>query len=88
MKNFLILLSIIFLITLTSLVKSSTRKLEAKIYNTEEQIKILNDKKELILLENDFLSSPERLFKLKKSFLEENLIPLKIKKFLNINNEK
>tara|TARA_B100001057_G_scaffold496856_1_gene599435 strand:- start:6253 stop:6519 length:267 start_codon:yes stop_codon:yes gene_type:complete len=88
MKNFLIMLPIIFLITLTSLVKSSTRKLEAKIYNTEEQIKILNDKKELILLENDFLSSPERLFKLKKSFLEENLIPLKIKKFLNINNEK
>ena len=80
------MLTIIFLITLTSLVKSSTRQLEAKIFNTEEQIKILKDKKELILLENNFLSSPERLFELKKLFLEENLITLKLKKFVNTNN--
>ena len=86
MKNFFVILLVIFLIVLTSLVKSSTRKLEAKIFNTEEQIKILNDKKELILLENNFLSSPERLFELKKLFLEEELITLKLKKFININD--
>ena len=86
MKNFFVILLVIFLIISTSLVKSSTRKLEAKIFNTEEQIKILNDKKELILLENDFLSSPERLFELKKLFLEEELISLKLKKFIKINN--
>tara|TARA_Y100001958_G_scaffold117053_1_gene84093 strand:- start:105 stop:374 length:270 start_codon:yes stop_codon:yes gene_type:complete len=86
MKNFFVILLVIFLIISTSLVKSSTRKLEAKIFNTEEQIKILNDKKELILLENNFLSSPERLFELKKLFLEEELIYLNLKKFININN--
>ena len=86
MKNFLVILLVIFLIILTSLVKSSTRKLEAKIFNTEEQIKILNDKKELILLENSFLSSPGRLFELKKLFFEEDLIPLKLEKFININD--
>ena len=86
MKFFLITLLVIFLIISTSLVKSSTRQLEAKIFNTEEQIKILKDKKELILLENNFLSSPERLFELKKLFLEENLITLKLKKFVNTNN--
>tara|TARA_B100001248_G_C27014368_1_gene289082 strand:- start:36 stop:305 length:270 start_codon:yes stop_codon:yes gene_type:complete len=86
MKNFLVILLVIFLIISTSLVKSSTRKLEAKIFNTEEQIKILNDKKELILLENNFLSSPGRLFELKKLFFEEDLIPLKLKKFININD--
>ena len=80
MKNFFVILLVISLIVLTSLVKSSTRKLEAKIFNNEEQIKILNDKKELILLENNFLSSPERLFGLKKLFLEEELISLKLKK--------
>ena len=85
MKNFLVILLVIFLIISTSLVKSSTRKLEAKIFNTEEQIKILNDKKELILLENNFLSSPERLFELNKLFFKEDLIPLKFKKFININ---
>ena len=86
MKNFLVICLVIFLIISTSLVKSSTRKLEAKIFNTEEQIKILNDKKELILLENSFLSSPGRLFELKKLFFEEDLIPLKLKKFININD--
>tara|TARA_A100001388_G_C28650708_1_gene441803 strand:+ start:250 stop:519 length:270 start_codon:yes stop_codon:yes gene_type:complete len=86
MKNFFVILLVISLIVLTSLVKSSTRKLEAKIFNNEEQIKILNDKKELILLENNFLSSPERLFGLKKLFLEEELIPLELKNFVNINN--
>ena len=86
MKNFFVTLLVIFLIVSTSLVKSSTRKLEAKIFNIEEQIKILNDKKELILLENNFLSSPERLFELKKLFFEEKLIPLKIKNFVNMNN--
>ena len=86
MKNFLVILLVIFLIISTSLVKSSTRKLEAKIFNTEEQIKILNNKKELILLENSFLSSPGRLFELKKLFFEEDLIPLKLKKFININD--
>ena len=86
MKNFLLILFVVFLIIATSLVKSSTRELEAKIFNTEEQIKILKDKKELILLENNFLSSPERLFKLKKLFLEKELISLKLKKFINIKN--
>ena len=86
MKNFLVICLVIFLIISTSLVKSSTRQLEAKIFNTEEQIKILNDKKELILLENSFLTSPGRLFELKKLFFEEDLIPLKLKKFININD--
>ena len=86
MKNFLLILFVVFLIISTSLVKSSTRELEAKIFNTEEQIKILKDKKELILLENNFLSSPERLFELKKLFLEKELISLKLKKFINIKN--
>ena len=86
MKNFFLILLVIFLIVSTSLVKSSTRELEAKIFNIEEQIKLLNDKKELILLENNFLSSPERLFELKKLFLEEELISLNLKKFININN--
>ena len=42
--------------------------------------------KNLILLENSFLSSPGRLFELKKLFFEEDLIPLKLKKFININD--
>tara|TARA_B100000989_G_scaffold248395_1_gene195814 strand:- start:156 stop:428 length:273 start_codon:yes stop_codon:yes gene_type:complete len=82
MKNYLIISFIITLIILTSLVKTSTRDLEAKIFTNQEEIKLLSDKKELILLEYNFLSSPERLFELKESLFNENLISLNLKKFL------
>ena len=45
MKNYLIILFLIILIILTSLVKTSTRDLEAKIFTNQEEIKLLSDKK-------------------------------------------
>ena len=66
MKNYFIIFFILILIVLTSLIKSSTRELESQIYTLEEDVKTLSDKKDLILLENNFLSSPDRLFYLKK----------------------
>tara|TARA_Y100000992_G_scaffold298871_1_gene264748 strand:+ start:1514 stop:1789 length:276 start_codon:yes stop_codon:yes gene_type:complete len=89
MKNYLIIILILVLIIFTSLIKTSTRNLETKIFNRKEQIKILSNKKELILLENNFLSSPERLFELKKTLFEDNLITLKFEKFIFLDpNEK
>ena len=82
MKNYLIISFILILIILTSLVKTSTRDLEAKIFTSKEELKLLSDKKDLILLENNFLSSPERLFELKKLLLDQNLISLNLKKFI------
>ena len=86
MKKYLLISFTVILIILTSLVKTSTRNLEAKIFANKEEIKLLSDKKDLILLENNFLSSPERLFKLKKSLLNENLISLNLKKFIILEN--
>ena len=86
MKKYLLISFIVILVILTSLVKTSTRNLEAKIFANKEEIKLLSDKKDLILLENNFLSSPERLFKLKKSLLNENLISLSLKKFIILEN--
>ena len=89
MKNYLIIILILVLIIFTSLIKTSTRNLETKIFNRKEQIKNLSNKKELILLENNFLSSPERLFELKKTLFEDNLITLKFEKFIFLDpNEK
>jgi len=82
MKNYLLISIIVILIILTSLVKTSTRDLEAKIFTNKEEIKLLSDKKDLILLENNFLSSPERLFELKRLLLDQNLISLNLKKFI------
>ena len=82
MKNYFFIIIIIILINLTSFIKTTTREIEAKIFNSEEQIKILIEKKELILLENNFLSSPERLFEFKKKLFDKKLIPLKLEKFV------
>ena len=86
MKNYLIILFLIVLIILTSLVKSSTRDLEAKIFTNQEEIKILSDEKDLILLEYIFLSSPERLFEFKKTLFEENLMSINLNKLIFLKN--
>tara|TARA_B100001027_G_C16091360_1_gene251874 strand:+ start:222 stop:500 length:279 start_codon:yes stop_codon:yes gene_type:complete len=86
MKNYIIITFILILIIFTSLVKTSTRDLEAKIFSNEEEIKLLSDKKDLMLLEHNFLSSPERLYDLKNSLFDENLIPLNSKKFIFLKN--
>ena len=86
MKNYLIILFLIILIILTSLVKTSTRDLEAKIFTNQEEIKILSDEKDLILLEYIFLSSPERLFEFKKTFFEENLMSINLNKLIFLKN--
>ena len=87
MKIYIIVIFIVILIIFTSLVKNSTRELEAKIFNSEEKIKILIDKKELILLENNFLSSPERLFEFKKLLFKNNLTSLNLDKFIIMKND-
>ena len=87
MRNFIIIFIILILIIFTSLIKTSTRDLEAKIFKSEEQIKVLSDKKELILLENNFLSSPERLFEFKKLLFKNNLTSLNLDKFIIMKND-
>ena len=86
MKNFTIITFILILIIFTSLVKTSTRDLEAKIFTNEEEIKLLSDKKELILLEHNVLSSPERLYMLKKLLFNKSLISLNLNKFIFLEN--
>ncbi len=86
MKNYIIITFLLILIIFTSLVKTSTRDLEAKIFTYKEEIKLLSDKKELMLLEHNYLSSPERLYELKNSLFNENLIPLDLKKFIFLKN--
>ena len=45
MKKYLIFISVTSLIIFTSIIKTSTRELETKIFNLEEKIKILGEKK-------------------------------------------
>ena len=76
MKKYIILFGTIFLIITTSIVKSSTRQLEKKIFILEEEVKILDEKFNFLLLESDYLTTPERLIGLKEKIFKDKFFPL------------
>ena len=93
MNKSIIILTILFLILFTALVKNSTKRIEDKIFSNEENIRILKKDFEKIKLEYGYLSSPERLIyfqdlyfddKLKKKSIDEISIIKKKLKVLNI----
>ena len=93
MNKSIIILTILFLILFTALVKNSTKRIEDKIFSNEENIRILKKDFEKIKLEYGYLSSPERLIyfqdlyfddKLKKKSIDEISIVKKELKVLNI----
>jgi len=84
MKNYLLVFTITFLVITTSIIKNSTRELENKIFNSNEKIKILVNRKEIIKLQNDYLRSPQRLFEFKNKFLD-NLEVLELNKFKHLS---
>ena len=75
MKKFFLSILIIFLIFLTSVIKNSTKNIDAKIINLKEEIRLLNEKYELVLLDHNFLSSPKKLNEYQKRFFENDLVP-------------
>ena len=84
MKKYVLVFIITFLVITTSIIKNSTRELENKIFNSNEKIKILINRKEIIKLQNDYLRSPQRLFEFKNKFLD-NLEVLELNKFKHLS---
>ena len=85
MKKYVILFGIIFLIITTSIVKSSTRQLEKNIFILDEEVKILEEKYDFLLLENDYLTTPERLIGLKEKIFKDKFFPINPKDIKKIN---
>ena len=85
MKKYIILFGIIFLIITTSIVKSSTRQLEKNIFILEEEVKILDEKFNFLLLESDYLTTPERLIGLKEKIFKDKFFPINPKDIKKIN---
>jgi len=85
MKRIFLSILIIFLIFLTSIIKSSTKNIDAKIFNLKDEIRLLNEKHELVLLDYNFLSSPKKLNEYQKKYFENDLIPKKIQNILELN---
>ena len=61
MKKVFSIISIIFLIVLTSIIKNSSKNLETQIFNTSENLSILKETFEYNYLEYNYLSSPKNL---------------------------
>ena len=76
MKKYIIFFCVVCLIITTSIVKSSTRQLEKNIFILEEEVKILGEKFNFLLLESDYLTTPERLIGLKEKIFKDKFFPL------------
>ena len=90
MKRLILLLSIFLLLIFTTITKNSTKEIEKKIYNTKENLRILQQKYEMVLLDFNYLSSPEKLMEYQSKYFDNELKEIDItnlKKLSLIQNE-
>ena len=81
-------IAILALILVTSLVKNSTKEIEDKIFIANENIRSLKSELGDVLLEYNYLSTPDKLTQYQSQFFEKGLIKIditKIKKLIENN---
>ena len=81
MKNFIIALCLTFLITITAVIKTSSKKIEEKIFILNENLFLLKDKYNLVSFEYTYLSEPSRLIKIMKIDKNQDYFHLENKNF-------
>ena len=90
MRHSIKILFIIALMVSTAFVKSSTKDLEDKIFYLQENIAVLKEEIQMLQLEHDYLTSPQKLLEYKYMYFDEDLNQLKIENintiYLNNNN--
>ena len=59
MKNLIKFIFIFTLIISTTFIKSSTKDLEDKIFNFQEDVGLLKEELQMLKLEHDYLTSPQ-----------------------------
>ena len=78
LKKTLLFIPIIILIISTSFIKNSTKKLDKKIFESQEDIRALNNFYELVLLDYNYLTSPDKLMEYSQIYFEKELKKKKI----------
>ncbi len=88
-KKILIIFPLILIIIFTTLTKNSTKKLDKKKFEAQENIRALNDIYELVLLDYNYLTSPSKLMEYSQKYFEEDLKKKKISeiKIFEFKNE-
>ena len=82
-------ITILILILATSLVKNSTKEIEDKIFTINQNIRSLNLEFEDIMLEFNYLSSPEKLTQHQSQYFKNDLKEVDINKIrtLSVNDD-
>ncbi len=88
MRKLILLLSIFFLLIFTTIIKNSTKEIEKKIYNTEENLRVLKNKHEMVLMDFSYLTTPEKLMEYQSKYFENELDQVDIKKLKKITIKK
>lgn len=87
MKKIVIFAPIIFLILATTITKNSTKKLDKNIFKIKENLRLLEYKYELVLLDYNYLTSPKKLMEYQQLYFDNQLVEKNIKKLKLIEIE-
>ena len=79
MKKLILLGLILFLVIFTTITKNSTKKIEKDIYNSKENLRIIKKKYEMVLLDFNYLSSPNKLLEYQSKYFDKKLQQIDIK---------
>jgi len=73
-KKLFFFIPVIFLIFATTVTKNSTKQLDKKIFEIKENLRVLQDKFELEMLEYNYLTSPKKLMEYQKKYFDDELL--------------
>ena len=88
MRKLILLLSIFLLLIFTTIIKNSTKEIEKRIYNTKENLRVLKNKYEMVLMDFNYLTTPEKLMEYQSKYFENELDQADIKKLKKITLKK
>ena len=83
-----VFVAVFILILATSLVKNSTKEIEDKIFMIKENIRTLKFELGDVLLEYNYLSSPDKLTQYQTQYFQKDLIKIDITKIKKLTKKK
>ena len=85
MKKIFFFLPVLVLIIATTITKNSTKKMDRAIFEIQENMRVLENKLELLLLDYNYLTSPKKLSVYQKQYFENDLVQIEISDFKWMN---
>ena len=89
MKKLFFFIPVFFLIISPTVTKNTTKQLDKKIFEVKENLRVLQEKHELVMLEYNYLTSPKKLMQYQKKYFDNELIEADIQNlhWIKIQNE-